>query len=395
MKRLPILVAMLLIALFPVTKTAGMAPGCASSLISEAWTATAPQDTIIINLPNQAKMTLVVKNTGQLSTLREYSLDSLLVLLEKYARQVEEAAKSSDAKQITLDFYPSRDLNQNKAPEKVTITMSTSSRGEGRTRGNENIEILIAKALKIDVDYDDTRSKTTVRINRQSDSTQVRAEQRREEKKISKSTKLTVDIDLGLNTFVNGEPYVNPPGQPVDYDLRPLGSRYVSLNTHIAPRIGGPSSPLHLRSGLEFAFNNFMFDENITLREVDNQTVFFYDQERDFQKTKLAMSSVNLPLMLMLKFKNSRGKEAFTIGAGGFVGHRLGSHTKVKYPDGGRNRKDKDRGNFNLTDVQYGTNFIVGFGPLQLFGKYNMNPLFRDNRGPDVNVFSFGITLLD
>jgi hypothetical protein len=397
MKRLPILVAILLTALLPVAKTAGMAPGTMPSrFFSEAWTAPTPKDTIIINMPNQAKITLVVKNTDQLSTLREYHLDSLLVLLSKYAKQVEEAAKSSDAKQITLDFYPSRDSSQTNAPEKVTITMSTTRRGgSDRNKGSENIEILIAKALRIDVDYDETKSKTTVRVNRQSDSTQVRSEQQREEKKFSRSTKLSLDVDLGLNTFINSQPYLDPLLQPVDYDLRPLGSRYVSVNTHIAPRIGGPSSPLHLRSGLEFAFNNFMFDENITLREIDNQTVFFYEPDRTFQKTKLATSSVNVPLMVMLRFKNQKGNDGFTLAAGGFVGHRLGSHTKVKYSEDGRTNKDKDRGNFNLTDVQYGTNFIIGFGSLQLFAKYNMNPLFRDSRGPEVNVFSFGITLLD
>lgn len=395
MKSLSILLAMLMAALFPVAASAAMAPATPDPILFSETRPAAPSDTIIINMPNQAKMTLVVKNTDQLSTFREYSLDSLMVMLSKYAKQVEEAARNSEAKQITLDFYPSRDSNQQNVPEKVTITVATSTRPGGTVRqgDNQNLEILIARALKIDVDYDEERSRTTIRVDRQSDTTQVRAQQRREEKREeklkSRSLKLTWDLDVGLNTFIDPEP------NPVPYDLRPLGSRYVSINTHIEPRIGGPSSPLHLRTGLELAFNNFMFDKNVSLRETDNQTLFFVEQERDFQKSKLAMSSINLPLMATIKVKNSRGKNAFTIGAGGFVGHRLGSHTKVKYPEGGRTNKDKERSNFNLSDVQYGTNFLLSFGPLQLFAKYNMNSLFLENRGPDVNVLSFGVTFFD
>ena len=396
MKRLNSIVAIFMAALLSVAFASPTAASTRNTEMVPSARMVAPQDTIIINLPNEAKMTLVIKDTDQLGTLREYNLDSLMIMLEKYAKQVEEAAKASDAKQITLDFYPNQDTTQKNAPEKVSITLSTTrTGGDERQSQNQNLEILIAKALKIDVDYNDETSKTTVRVNRQSDTTQVEGEEHREEKKKSCSTKLGLDVDLGLNTLVNSEPYVNPTGESANYDLRPLGSRYVSINTHLEPRIGGPSSPLHLRTGLEFAFNNYMFDKNVVLRDEGDQAVFFLDPEQTYMKTKLATSSVNLPLMITLKFKNSRGKNAFSIGAGGFVGHRLGAHTKVKYAENGRNNKDKERGNFNLTDVQYGTNFLLSFGSLQLFAKYNMNPLFRANRGPEVNTVSFGLTLLD
>lgn len=391
MKRLSLLLPFLWVALAPIAAQAENAPRLPK----------APQDTIIIKMPNQAQMTLILKNNADISTLREYNLDSLMVMLGKYAKQVEQAAKSSDAKQVTLDFYPSRDSLQPNAPEKVTITLSETSRaagsgtGNGRRSESHNVEVQLAKALKIDVKYDERTDKTTVRVNRNADSTAVHHQekaQRQEEKRIARSTKFKLDIDLGLNTLLNTEPILNQ-GEVVNYDLRPLGSRYISINTHIEPRIGGPTSPLHLRSGLELAFNNYMFDKNVSLTENDGQTIFYNETERVFQKSKLATSSINVPLMVMLKFRNSRGKNAFSIGAGGFVGHRLGSHTKVKYPEGGRNNKDKERSNFNLNDVQYGTNLLVGVGSLQLFAKYNANPLFRDNRGPEANALSFGLTI--
>ncbi len=99
--------------------------------------------------------------------------------------------------------------------------------------------------------------------------------------------------------------------------------------------------------------------------------------------------------MPMLKFERANGKDGFHIGAGGFAGYRLGTHSKLKYEEDGNSRKDKNRSNFNLNDFQYGLTGVVGYNDLSLFVKYNMNPLFKENRGADVNVVSFGFRLLN
>ncbi|MDX5423288.1 MAG: PorT family protein, partial [Hymenobacteraceae bacterium] len=204
-----------------------------------------------------------------------------------------------------------------------------------------------------------------------------------------KSTRFNFDVDLGLNNFVDEEGGAYVP------DLKPLGSRYVSLNLHLNSQIGGRKSPFYLVSGLEFAFNNYMFDDNAIVEEVNDITQFRRVSDISFEKTKLTHSSVNVPLMPMLKFKRDNGKDGFKIGAGAFAGYRLGSHTKVKYSQEGKTEKDKTRDNFNLSEFQYGLEGVVGYGGLDLFVKYNMNDLFKDNRGPQINVISFGVRLLN
>ena len=99
--------------------------------------------------------------------------------------------------------------------------------------------------------------------------------------------------------------------------------------------------------------------------------------------------------MPMLKFKRANGKDGFHIGAGGFAGYRLGSHSKVKYEQDGSSTKDKDRGSFNLSDFQYGATGVIGYNNFSMFVKYNMNDLFKENRGPQVNTISFGFRLLN
>ena len=83
----------------------------------------------------------------------------------------------------------------------------------------------------------------------------------------------------------------------------------------------------------------------------------------------------------------------FAVGAGGFVGYRLNSWTKLKYFENGNTYKDKDYGNYGLNDWQYGLQGVIGYHGLTFFAKYNLNELFREGQGPQAQTLSFGVRL--
>jgi hypothetical protein len=341
------------------------------------------QDTITIKLPDGVSMKVIVKNTAQLKNLQTYKLDSLMSLLSKYVEQVEKmekANKGQGAKEITMIFNPAKDLNDSQAPEQISITISENTME--KMQSNK-----IEKIIKVLVDLDDDNDNDNDIDNdndNDKDSDQDKSKQK------NKRSKFSFDVDLGLNTFVHV-----PDNSGDTYDLKPWGSRYLSLNQHFDARIGGQKSPFYLTTGFELAFNNYMLDKNRYFSDVDGQTIFNKEptEVRSFEKSKLTSSSLNVPLMATLKFKNKKGKESFKIGAGGFAGYRLGGHTKLKYQEEGKTRKDKERGSYNLEDFQYGVNFVIGYRKIELFGKYNLNELFKDNRGPAMNVVSFGFRI--
>jgi hypothetical protein len=333
----------------------------------------AAQDTITIKLPDGVGMKVFVKSTAQLKTLKTYKLDSLMALLSRYVEQVEEMEKANKGKtdkEVTITFNPAKDLNDKEAPERVTITISAKT--VEKMQQNK-----VEKVMNVIVDLQDGDKETK-------DSVQVKKKSR------NARANFSFDVDLGLNTIVNV-----PDNSGDTYDLKPLGSRYVSLNQHFDARIGGQKSPFYLTTGFELAFNNYMLDKNRYVTDVNGQTVFSKElpEVRSFEKSKLTTSSLNVPLMATLKFKDKNGKESFRIGAGGFGGYRLGSHTKLKYQDEGKTLKDKERGSYNQEDFQYGVNFVIGYRKIELFGKYNLNELFKDNRGPAMNVVSFGFRI--
>ena len=372
---------LLIMAIFMATVTGVSAKG--GLTVKERLTS--EQDTIVVKMANGAKLILQLQNIEQLKAFQNYSLDSLMRELNKYVEQVDQMENTTDGnKDMTVTFNTEKAADGKS--EQITVTVQEQDGKTGEVK-KERHEIRINKSFKIDVEVEEDNGNTKVNVNvpdkAQRDSTRAAYKEHH-----YKASKFNFDVDLGYNSFLNTEDTQVP-------DLKTLGSRYVSLNLHLNNQIGGRKSPFYIVSGFEFAFNNFMFDDNIIVTDVNKVTTFTELTDRNFEKSKLTYSSVNIPIMPMLKFKRENGKDGFVVGAGGFAGYRLGSHTKLKYQEEGRTEKDKTRDNFNLSDFHYGLEGIIGYGSLNLFVKYNMNDLFKDNRGPQANVISFGLRLLN
>ena len=339
----------------------------------------AKDDTVLVKLANGAKMNLILKNTAQLKSFQNYSLDSLMIILNKYIGEAEKMEKKNvDGKDYTVSFQPSKEDKSGRKPEKINITIKGL---EANEQGQTKIT-----SFNIDVEYqEEGRKKATVK------STLTEADSLKKVKRLNSRHDGGMNFDLGLNTLLNtGDNTLDVAG------LKPWGSRYVSINPYYTLRVGGKKSPLYLRTGFDLAFNNYMFDRNYVLKETNdagnNYTTLVKDP-RNLDKTKLATTTINLPLMAMLDFRNQKGHSIFRIGAGGFAGYHLGSHTKVKFEQDGRTEKDKVRGNFNLEEFQYGLKFQIGYRAVDLFANYNLNELFKDGKGPQANVLSFGIKI--
>jgi hypothetical protein len=341
------------------------------------------QDTIVIKMANGAKLILQLQNIQQLQAFQNYSLDSLMRELNTYVQRVDQMENSNPgSKDMTVTFNTAK--SDDGTGEQITVTVQENEQKTGEPR-TERHEIRINKTFKINVEVEEDGDNTRVNVDvpSKAERDSVRTAHKEEH---YKATRFGFDVDLGLNALTGDAPNI--------FDLKPGGSRYVSLNWRIKSQVGGRKSPFYIVSGLEFAFNNYMFDDNVIPEEEGNTTVFREVEDINFEKSKLTHSSVNLPLMATLEFKRENGKDGFTIGAGPFVGYRLGSHTKQKYEFDGRTEKDKTRDSFNLSDFQYGVEGVVGYGSVNLFAKYNMNDLFKENRGIQANVVSFGFRLL-
>jgi hypothetical protein len=346
-----------------------------------------PTDTIVVRLPNKAVMTLVVRDARQLRELPKYHLDSLVARLDTYIRRADDAAKTAKTDRVTMEFFPNQDAPGQNLPEQIRITTRKSV--PGAYGPSNKVEVLLEKkfgmVVNIDGKTNDTPRAAATKAERQAHRDSLyEANQRRNR------VKTHVIVDLGLNALTN-----KGSGAP---ELRTLGSRYISLNLDAHVRLGGTHSPAYIIFGPEFAFNNYMLEgNNKWINQNGVTSVVLETNGRQYQKTKLATSTFTVPLMLQLHFREKdekgRSRSGFTIGAGGFVGYRLGSWTKLKYFEEGNTYKDKNHGSYGLNDWQYGLQGVIGYHGLTFFGKYNLNDLFRDGQGPQAQTLSFGVRI--
>lgn len=201
------------------------------------------------------------------------------------------------------------------------------------------------------------------------------------------------NVAFGLNTYGTNE--ATPGFSKDDYDLKPFGSRYISLGyVASANVVRGKNARFTLDFGVDFSWYNMMYDGNNTIIKTEDGVEFPLvtddnNQEVEVRKSKLVVPYVNLSVMPTLSF--SRSFISY-ISAGAYGGYRLGSYTKVRKV--GTKDVDHDRLNFYIEDLRYGLAAEIGIRNFpDFFVNYDLNYLFEANRGPSVRMLSFGVRL--
>ncbi|WP_254448712.1 outer membrane beta-barrel protein [Spirosoma rhododendri] len=198
-----------------------------------------------------------------------------------------------------------------------------------------------------------------------------------------------VDIQLGLNALITRTAVPGySPARP--YELRPVGSRYIAIAFRQRPTlINGKRAKLSLQYGVEAAWSNYMFDNNVVASR-GSEGVVLAPYSEQLNKTKLTTFALQVPVVPRLSFYSASGRKSFHIGLGGFVGYRLDSYTKIKRQNGDKSR---EHNSFYLNSLRYGLVGHIGLQRTSLFVKYDLNPLFQVGKGPDVRSISFGFML--
>ena len=209
------------------------------------------------------------------------------------------------------------------------------------------------------------------------------------------------NIYIGLNGLTGKMPEVTTMIYPAPYlstdsELKPLGSRFVSLDFSNSGTIAsGKKSALKFMYGFSFDWYNFMFDHNRVVTKSGGATIFqplqdTQGNEIELRKNKLTASYITLPIMPYVAF--SKQSAIQMIGLGGYVSYRLDSWTKTIEEKSENLRREGS--NFNINQVRYGVKAEIGLRRIgELFFNYDLTPLFEKGYGPQLTAFSFGIKL--
>lgn len=199
-------------------------------------------------------------------------------------------------------------------------------------------------------------------------------------------------IDFGFNMFLN-EDYTGYDSNFMENDVLYSNSVYINF---VQQSIGlqRTRNNIGLVTGIGLHFYNYRLDKNTTIKRDENSVIQPVPINLDnIKKSNLAIMSVIMPLLIEFQIPVNHHDSRIYISTGMYGGIKLTSHTKVKYKEE-RNEKLKVVDHFSIRDFNYGIMVRTGYRWVNLFATYDLVPLFRENRGPELTPFTFGITLI-
>lgn len=196
-----------------------------------------------------------------------------------------------------------------------------------------------------------------------------------------KPRKFNADLntDLGINL-------VNPTDQMPT--IKPWGSWYYAINLEGTYKA---SKNFHLVSSIGVNWYNFKLEDR-SLIAVKNPNGITWEEFEGGTgtKSKISASYANLTLVPTIMTNNQK----LRLGLGGYAGLRIGGRGKFVYDDeNGDKKKQFEKSNMYVENFRYGARGEIGVGDVTLFFNYDLNNLFQENLGPEVNAMSFGITI--
>jgi len=199
-------------------------------------------------------------------------------------------------------------------------------------------------------------------------------------------------VDFGFNMFLN-EDYSGYDSYFMDNDVLNSNSVYVYFD-HLSIGLQRARNTIGLVTGLGLHLYNYRLNKYTTIERDQNNVVQPVPIELDnIKKSNLAIMAVQIPVLLEFQSPVDHLDNRIYFSAGVFGGIKLTSHTKVKYKLE-RNEKLKVVDHFSIRDFNYGIMVRTGYRWVNLFATYDLVTFFKEDRGPELTPFTFGITLI-
>ncbi len=252
---------------------------------------------------------------------------------------------------------------------------------------------------------------TIITSPRKDEPTEIDVEQEMREDRTARRNLFTYwsGLDLGVNTLLGPDNDADLGGDAEFMEIDNSRSRFFSIN-FMEQKIEFGSHHVGLLTGLGWEFTSYHLKNNVLLAYNTDSIYGVEIDSPEFRKNKLRQMGLRVPLMLEFNTKrarlpseeeilakNAKGfdrKGNFHLAAGVVGSWYFDTMYKQKYRLDGENRKDRDKGDYQLLPYRAAASVRVGYGALNLFAEYSLTPLFRDGKGPELTPFNIGLTLV-
>jgi hypothetical protein len=214
--------------------------------------------------------------------------------------------------------------------------------------------------------------------------------------KTSRRTTTQFVLAMGVNNVLNNDKL----SSLNDSEYKFWQSHFYELGWTWKTRLTKDPSQVYFKYGVSFLWNNLRLKENrIHVKNGDDTEIQTYGNQ--LSESRLRHVQMNFPMHLEWDlsknktYKDGREKDrtnnAIRLGAGGFVGFKLGTRQYLEYNDvNGVDVEEVQFDNFNMNTVNYGLSAYLGYKSTSFYVKYDMNSLFKNT---DTRNISLGIRL--
>ncbi|MEN8225242.1 MAG: head GIN domain-containing protein, partial [Bacteroidota bacterium] len=225
-------------------------------------------------------------------------------------------------------------------------------------------------------------------------------------------------IELGVNGYLTKDFDMN--FSPADdfMDLRMEKSMQFNLNLYEQNVALSKNHEWGMYTGIGISWNNYRFRNPTTLNSDSAYLIGYIDKGISVRKSKLAIAYLQIPLVLEWQNHASKKINSFHVGVGVIMGVRMWSWQKKYYdelnkeytltqydPAAGQyvdrwnttspdENKIHEYDDYHMQPFKADATFRIGWGYVNLFATYNLIPMFRKAKGPELHQFAAGITLL-
>ncbi len=327
-------------------------------------------DSIIVKFGKNTHLIIIGENRNELEKLLQYDINKLLRDI-----RVRIDSTNTDTTIIYSEFDTNKYLTDREGTDQNYIRIGANA-GEKKVEEPEIAEQDLPEVDDSDISYIEKIRKNGFYGP-----------------SIGGSPRKGFEFGIGFNRYGSIAPDLSYSKE--DYRLRSFRARYIEVGYVASTNIvESEKARISLDLGASFSWYNLMFNADKTIDKNDDKIEFVNVLDMDgnvvaLKKSKLVLPYINLSFMPTISFPH-----AFIsyVSAGMYGGYRLGGYTKVR--NDGSKDVNHDRRDFFVNEFRYGISSEIGIRKfLKLFIHYDINELFKTNKGPQVRMLSFGIKL--
>jgi len=297
----------------------------------------------------------------------------------------EKAALKSEVEVVNAQLESGTITNVQAEEKKIQLADTRAKAIETRVAEAEaELKTLVQEKVDGKIKDQDSTRQFTFRFDKHKKNKENKGEQR--------STSQFV-LAAGFNNLMTD-------GAAANSDFGYLRSRFFEWGVTENVRILNNSNLLHFKYGVTFVYNMLKATNNRAFVDMGEQTVLAtYPVELRQKDTYFKNVFVTVPLHLEFDFSKTetkdgkkvfRSHQGFRMGFGGFVGYNVNSKQFLSYKADGYRIHQKQKGNWNIEDWNYGVSAYLGYKETSLYVKYDINPMFKNNV-IDQNNISAGV----